>query len=498
MTAGVARRALGNGLALTLGRGGVALLRLLLAALIVRASGAATFGEYALLFGLLAIAEWMLDFGTQEIAVREVCRPGGDDAAARGRWLRALMWAKLAQVPAAALLLLGLVWALQYPPHLLAAAAAGVCGLVFSAAAGACRVAFKAELRMAREMQAEFVSVLVMLALAALVLRSEPAPGAALVALMACHAASRAVFAALCLHWGGAGARHPWRGLRRDELRALLRAAAPIGLIGLLVALYEALDTLLLSKLGSAVELGWYAAAQRMVWPVLMALTAVGTTLYPLAAGLWPQQPERFGQVCQTAVDTVLLLAGAATVVAWAAAEGLLALLGPGMAEGAAALRALAVLVLAKAVAGTLGPVLYVVHAQRQALLFIAVAVLAKVAAVLALVPLLGWLGVALAAIAVELLFATLPTLWLLQRRSGWRLRWGVPLRLLAATAAAVLAAPLLMNLAVAEPHAPGWPALATAVLSLALYLLLATASGAWRPRQLLATLRRRPQEATP
>lgn len=497
MTAGVARRALGNGLALTLGRGGVALLRLAIAALIVRASGAATFGEYALLFGLLAIAEWVLDSGTHEIAVREICGAGHDDAA-RARWLRALMWAKLVQVPAAALLLLGLVGALQYPPHLLAAAAAGACGLVFSAAAGACRVAFKAELRMAREMQAEFASVVVMLGLAALVLHADPSPAAALVALMGCHAASRAVFASLCLYWGGRGARHPWRGLRRDELVALARAAAPIGLIGLLVALYEALDTLLLSKLGSAVELGWYAAAQRIVWPLLMALAAVGATLYPLAAGLWPRQPERFGQACQTAVDTVLLLAGGATVVAWAAAEGLLALLGPGLGEGAAAVRALALLVLAKAIAGTLGPVLYVVHAQRQALVFIAVAVVAKAAAVLSLVPLMGWIGVAVAALVVELLFATGPTLWLLQRRSGWRLRWGIPLRLLGATALTLVAAPAFVGLGTADPHAPGWPALATAALSLALYLLMAVASRAWQPRRLLASLQRPPREAAP
>ena len=67
-------RILRNTAAQMVGRVAIALLRLAVAAIIVRVFGAGTFGEYALVFGLLAFAEWIVDFGTTELFVREGAR----------------------------------------------------------------------------------------------------------------------------------------------------------------------------------------------------------------------------------------------------------------------------------------------------------------------------------------------------------------------------------------------------------------------------------------
>jgi O-antigen/teichoic acid export membrane protein len=50
----------------------IALLRLVIAGMIVRVYGTSTFGEYSLVFGILTVAEWVADFGTTEVFVREV------------------------------------------------------------------------------------------------------------------------------------------------------------------------------------------------------------------------------------------------------------------------------------------------------------------------------------------------------------------------------------------------------------------------------------------
>ena len=144
-----------NSLALTVGRVLVGLARLVIAAIIVRQTGATTFAEYALLLGILAIAEWLNDFGTNEIAVREICRPGGDAA----HWLRLVALGKLLQAPLAMLGLMAVLLLLQYPPHIVQAGAWAACSLVFMAGVGVYRVVFKSTLTMELEMVAEVTSV---------------------------------------------------------------------------------------------------------------------------------------------------------------------------------------------------------------------------------------------------------------------------------------------------------------------------------------------------
>lgn len=464
-----------NSLALTVGRVLVGLARLVIAAIIVRQAGATTFAEYALLLGILAIAEWLNDFGTNEIAVREICRPGGDAA----HWLRLVALGKLLQAPLAMLGLMAVLLLLQYPPHIVQAGAWAACSLVFMAGVGVYRVVFKSTLTMELEMVAEVTSVLLSLPLIAWALHQQ----GGLSALMACHVASRALFLLLCHLLAWRRCRFAWRGPWRQPLRELYRLAAPIGLIGFLVALYEALDLIFLSKLGQTMDLAWYSAAQRIVWPVLLLLAAIGNTMYPVLSRYWPADPARFARACQVALEAVLFVAGGTAAVTFAGAPFWMGLLGPQLADGAAVMRILALLVFVKAVAATLGPALYVVNAQRQVLGFITRALLIKALLIGLLVGPFGYLGVAAAAVTVELLFAAVPTVRLLRKTSSWRGEWDMPLRIAGVT---VLSAGL--------GHTMGdGGGLVSAAVAAVLYLLLSLAFGVVsRPRiaALLATRR--------
>jgi O-antigen/teichoic acid export membrane protein len=466
-------RILRNTGAQMVGRVVIALLRLVVAAIIVRVFGAGTFGEYALLFGLLAFAEWVVDFGTTEMFVREASREPARERAL----LRIVTALKLVQVPLAMISLAVVVLVLGYPEHVVRAALVGATSLVFYAGVLVFRVAFKAHLELEREVAAEALSVVAMIAMVVATVRM----GGGLVALLACHVASRAIFLALCMAFGRRDFALSVKGVTAADMKWGVKISLTVGVIGLLVAVYEMVDILLLSKLADTVELGYYSGAQRMLWPILLVLGSVGGTLYPIAARYWPADRAQFSAACQRGLDAVLVLAGIALSSTLAAAEFFLGLLGPELAAGAPALRVLSLLVFIKAASSTLGPVLFVVHAQRQTLQFIAVAVVMKVVVIAALAIHLGYLGVAIGALAVEFCFGVLPTVFLLRIHAGLHLRWSVGARVAIAVAAAAAGTAWLL---------PGSSVAAAIVAPLA-YLALIAATGALRFADVRMLLRR-------
>ncbi|HEX4333764.1 MAG TPA: oligosaccharide flippase family protein [Usitatibacter sp.] len=421
MTGGsLQRRVVRSGVALAAGRLVMAGLRLAIAAVIVRQLGAAVFAEYAVVLTLVALAEWMLDYGTVETLVRDILR----EPTARDRLLRVGIAAKAIQVPVALALLATALLALRYPAQVVEAGMVAGIGLFFLAGVTVVRVVFKATLRLEREVFAELASVVFMLPMVVAV----ASYGGGIMALMAAQAASRALFLLFAIYMARSEAL-PLRPAPLGEARDLLRAALPIGTIGLCVAAYESVDVLMLSKLAGAHDVAYFTASQRMVWPVLMALGAIGGTLYPVAAAHWPRAPDQFRAACQMASDTVVVLAGLAAASFLAGAEFYLRLLGPALLPGADALRLIAVLMFVKALTSTLGPILYIVHAQKHALGYIAFAAVLKIPAAYLLALNYGYLGVAAGAIAVEALSALAPTLYWLRKRGGFRLDWNVPLR---------------------------------------------------------------------
>ena len=451
----------------------IALLRLVIAGMIVRVYGKATFGEYSLVFGILTVAEWLVDFGTTEVFVREVCR----EPARRGPLLRILAAAKLVQVPAAYAVLAGTLLALRYPREIVEAGLLGGLAMVFYGGVLVYRVLFRANLAFEREVAAELVSVLAMIPLVALA----SSQGAGLRVLVGCHVVSRAVFLVLCYLLGRGDHRPSLTGVGAGDVRWALQSSAAMGVIGFLVGVYEAVDILLLSKLDFA-GLAYYAGAQRIVWPLLMALASVGATLYPVLSSYWLKEPRDFERALQNGIDAVVLLAGVALSSLLAGAEFFMGLLGRELVAGAPALRVLAVLCFVKAITSTLGPVLYVVHAQRQALGFIVVALVAKVLVTAVLATWYGYMGVAVGALAVEVCFAAVPPVYLLRRFTGYHIRWRLAL-LVVVMAASAGGVPWLL----------GWAGgLLAAVLAPALFLAFAFMGGAVHLTELRPLLRGR------
>jgi O-antigen/teichoic acid export membrane protein len=151
-------------------------------------------------------------------------------------------------------------------------------------------------------------------------------------------------------------------------------------------------------------------------------------------------------------------------------------ILGPAIVAGAPALRILAVLGVIRAIGATLGPVLFLIGAQRQAAGFIGVALVVKVAVIAALAPRFGYVGIAWAAVGIEAVFALAPSVYILQRITGCRVRWTVPAKI-----AVVLAT------TAAVPWVLPMPALVAAVVAPFVYTALAFATSAARLADLRA-----------
>lgn len=428
-------RILKNTFALGAGSNLVALGRLVVLALIVRYCGVAVFAKYVILIEVLKIAEGILDFGTTDTFVRESNR-------SRSRFsqlLRILTAFKMVQIPAAMVTLMVIILVMRYPEEIVHAGLLAAASLICYAVVLIYRVIFRANLTMEREILAESLSVVAMIALVLSVAR-EDIP---LIVLFACYLLSRSLYAGLCVVFGRRQFLLRIHGVSLPDMRWAMRCSAVIGIVGFVVIVYRATDLLLLSVLvdngSESTDVAFFSAAQKLSWPILIGLGAIGSTLYSVAAGYWPHARDALQRACQRGIDVTFLLGGIPVCVLIAGDRFFMGLLGPELADGAPALQVLAVLCLLKAISLTLGPILFVVHAQRWALWCVGVALIIKVALIVALAPAYGYLGVALIGLVVELTIVIIPTVYLVQKYAGIRVRWGIPVRVAVVVIAAVL-----------------------------------------------------------
>jgi O-antigen/teichoic acid export membrane protein len=460
---------IGNAASLVGGRLLLSIGRLGTAIAVTRLAGAERFGEYALLVSLVLLFEWLVDFGQTDIAVREICRNPEDEPALLAALGRAKRWIVLLLVPALPLLVL----ALGHGAALARAAAIGAIGVGAYALLQPDRAHLKARMRMERDVGAEIAGLIVSLPLTVLVLEA----GLGLDALMAATAAGRIVHAALLRY----GASLAPRGGPRAGAYALARQALPLGLAGLLVAIYDGLAPLMLAQLLDFGAVARYAAAARYVFPVVMIVQAVNAAFFPMLSRQWHRPDGGLAALQQTALDGSLLIAGAMFAGIHAAAPVLMGLVGPELAPAAPLLRLLAWLVLARAVTTAMSPLIVVAGRQDRALWLTIASIAVQLAAIWLLVPRLGVTGVAIGYLGVELIVGVGPVSLIGCRVARVRLDWSRPIRIVTAAVIAALAID-------ASPFAGGWIAGFVAPL---LFVALAGASGVLGPA-MLRTMRER------
>lgn len=460
------------------GRAILTLLRFACAVVVARRAGLETFGQYALLLALLALAEWWADFGQNDIAVRQMA---ADPLRAGATW-RQLARLKALHGVLAAAGLVGLAWVLGYPLATVRAAAVASAAVVLYAGALAFRADAHARMRMERDVGAEVLATIVLLA----ALWFATSTAASIEALAACYVLSR--FAYFCIA-AGLSREALGRPVAEGPAFALARAAWPLGLAGLLVSAYDAMDVMALSRWAGDGEAGAFSVASRFVALGVIATQALGIAVFPVLASQWARDRAAFARTAQSALDWAIVIGGAVFSATFCAAPALATLFEP-RAAGAIApvLQVLAFAILARVVVASLSPLVVASGRQLQALWITVVVVAAKAIGLVILVPVAGALGAAVAYLASEAIVGLLPTVVVCQRMAGVRLRWGVALR----------AVGCALGVAGLARLAQGEGTLLEGAAAAAVFVVLCLATGAVRTDQLRRALARRADRAGP
>jgi O-antigen/teichoic acid export membrane protein len=425
------RLLLANSAVQIVGRVLLSMSRLAVAVVIVRLTGSDQFGEYALTLTLLAVVEWLVDFGQNEFAVRDICREGGSESEV----LSGLVWLKAVQGVLLMPLLPAGLWLAGYPASLVRAAAIGSLGLPFLGAILVYRTRFRVHMRLGKDAQAELAGVAVMLPATWLAC----VEAAGIEGLIAAHLLGRIVCFAAAL----AGARRlPRITLGRGAKTAawiLLREAYPLGLIALMVGVYDGIPPVALSKLADLHEVAKYAAASRYAFLAIIVIQAMNTPFLPLLSNAWPNAPRRLTALQQMALEASVMLACGMACGFYGAADFLMGLLGPVMRDGTEVLRFMCAIVLARAVSTAMSTLIWIAGRQSRAAWLTVISIPLLILLLWPLVPRFGAMGAVAAGLLAELLTGAFAISWIGQSASGAWLRWSVPFRMVLCAGAAIL-----------------------------------------------------------
>ena len=423
------RAVIGNTGTLTGGRLLLAVLRFGVTLLLVQRAGLDRFGEFALILSVVAIAEWLSDFGLADMAVRQITL----HADRRRDILGAFAASKAVQGMLAALVLgLGL-WLAGYGPGTVRAGWIAGLAVVFHAGIQVYRVEFRVRQQMGREVGGELLSAVFFV----LAIWLATGADASLEQLTTCYAASRAVH---LLAAAGLAGTWPVLGFGpafRAELQVLTRACVPLGLTGLMVSTYDAMEQIALSQWSTSAEVGRYAFAMRIMMLALVVEQALATAVFPVLASQWAHDRDAFLRTMQTVLNWGLLIGGALFCALFAGAQGLVALVKHDPQGLGQVLQLLAWAIPARAAVALVGPLLLISGQLGRAVWIPLVVVATKWLALVWLAP-QGALGAAQAFLVAEVGVGLVINLVFCQYASGVWLRWGVPLKItLAALAVA-------------------------------------------------------------
>jgi O-antigen/teichoic acid export membrane protein len=420
------------------GRGIVMSLQFVTMALLASYLGPAGLGVYTFGVAAAAVFKVLPNFGMVQVVTRDVAQ-----APERERellpnliYLRSAVGVASYALLAAAMLTLGFGEEERR--------AALIAGLILLIAFDAFRSSLEVRLRLGWVSIADIVEAVVTVAATLLLIER----GAGVESFLWLYAAVKVLNATIVTAAALRLGTFSW-GFAPETWRPVLHAAIPLGIAGVLMALYFRLDVVILARLQSAADVGQYGAAYRFleVFTVVPAITM--SVLAPVLARSFVEGTAVLERRYAQAVHLISVVAiGVALVGAMTAWRILPALPGFGAFEGGG----VALSILAPA-AGLifLGTVvqgaLISGHLQRRLLALAAIGLVLNVALNFVLIPLFSYVGAAAATTATEVLLATLS---IREVRRRLDLRWPVqrlwPALAAAAVAGAVLGLGYLVN----------------------------------------------------
>ncbi len=208
--------------------------------------------------------------------------------------------------------------------------------------------------------------------------------------------------------------------VRRDEVRRLTRAAAPLMGATILSLIFHRIDILMLSRMVDAAHWGYYGVAVRVVDVVVLAPRILATAVYPQIRLAREHGSGPVAALMVTSTRLTLVSCSALALAVWIFAPlAVRVMAGGGFQPAVGALRVLAWAVALQAGAHMMVRLLFAADRERDLLPIGAVGIGANVALNAQWIPRLGIDGAALATVVSYAL--TLLLYYLYAARAGYR-----------------------------------------------------------------------------
>lgn len=263
--------------------------------------------------------------------------------------------------------------------------------------------------------------------------------------------------------------------------RPLMRLALPLGIAGVLVAIYYRIDVVLIFNLRGAEEAGIYGAAYRFLDPLHLLPQAVLASLFPVLSAAHGRDPARLGRLVQNGIDYSAIISlpmlGGSIVAAGPLVDFLL---GDGFERAAGLVPILMVAFVSICYGYLAGYLAAIVGLQWRYAAYAAVGAVANVALNLILIPPYGAYGAAWVTAVTEVTTMSLLLATVL-RALQFRPSLARPLR------AALAAAAMVVPMALAAPAG----LLVTLLVGVGVYVLVLIAVRGVVPSELLALARK-------
>lgn len=380
-----------NAIWLTISQIGARLIRAAFMVYLARLVGAEGYGIISYALSLAALVSAVTDLGISGVITRE----GSKDRHSQLRYLATGAAAKGGLVITAAIVLglwgvAGAPQALLLPLVILIVGFDGIRDLITAL--------FRAQERMELEAYVQLATNLsiAVLGLAAALLVGSPAW------ILGAYAAGCALGAVAALWPMRKNIGSIRRRYDRTLVRELVRSSWTFGIVGLVGSIMLNADAIMLAWFRDPIEVGYYAAAQRIVQLLYVIPLPIASALFPVVARLAADR-ARFKEVVEGTTRFLLVLGAGGAVSLLAASGALIRLLYGDAYEPATNNLAIMSLTLVPSfVVASLGNALFALRRERALVGYAVVAVLANILANLLLIPRFGGPGSALATLIAQ------------------------------------------------------------------------------------------------
>jgi O-antigen/teichoic acid export membrane protein len=397
--------------------------------LLVRALGAAGFGEWMTIFSVLGLLGYFTSFGLSAVAVREAAADpeNADD------WIGALVMVEV--IMCVPVVLVGTI--------VLAVVSVGstmfVAGLVLLAQTP---IAIGGSLQIVHQLRMDNRVPMALLTVNSVLWGASVAVigllDGGLLALAVAMTATVAVTSVLQAVFAWRVHRFRLRPSRAAMVR-LVRVGAPLGIAGLLVMAYGKIDQVIVFGQAGDVAAGQYGAAYRLLEQANFVPVAVLTTLAPMMAALWPSDRARLLRITTMAAELLAIASFGALAFALVAGAPLMGtLFGAELQDGARVLPVLTGAFVLICFGYLIDNALLVIGLAHKQMWIALVGLVVNLAGNFALVPKYGFVAAGWMTLATEAVVSGVG-LWIALRAIGrpWPRLGRVPL---VALASAILA----------------------------------------------------------